>query len=156
MGTGKALGVHKGKKRLNRRLFSIKDLFIHERQREKGRDTGRGRSRLHVGRRDSRIRPWAQGRCSTTEPPGGAPAPVTLTNLLGDISCSKGHSIGPISRMNEHTKGFYNVTCGENGADRDRTNNISAEVRPKGVFGFYQHSCQAVPSNNHHLADERG
>ena len=39
-------------------------LFIHERQR--GRDVGRGRSRLPVGL-DPRT--WAEGRCSTAEPP---------------------------------------------------------------------------------------
>ena len=49
-------------------------LFIHERQR--GRDTGWGRSRLHAGSPmwDSipgppRIMPRAKGKCSTTEPP---------------------------------------------------------------------------------------
>ena len=30
-------------------LFFLKDLFIHERHRKRGRDTGRGRSRLPVG-----------------------------------------------------------------------------------------------------------
>ena len=45
-----------------------------EREKERGRDTGRGRSRLHAGGRcgtaswDSRIMPWAKGRCSTTKP----------------------------------------------------------------------------------------
>ena len=42
---------------------------------ERDRDTGRGRSRLHAGSpmwdsiRVSRITPWAEGRCSTTELP---------------------------------------------------------------------------------------
>ena len=40
------------------------------RERERGRDIGRGRSRLPPGRVmwDPRITPWAEGRCSTTEP----------------------------------------------------------------------------------------
>ena len=44
-------------------------------ERERGRDTGRGISRLHAGSltwdpsRDSRIVPWAKGRRQTTEPP---------------------------------------------------------------------------------------
>ena len=44
------------------------DIYI-----ERGRDTGRGRSRLRARRRtqsrDSRIALWAKGRCQTTEPP---------------------------------------------------------------------------------------
>ena len=46
-----------------------------EREREIGRDTGRGRSRLHARSLtqdsipDSRIMPWAKGRHQTTEPP---------------------------------------------------------------------------------------
>ena len=51
-------------------------LFIHERPRERGRNTGRGRSRLYAGSLmcgtrswDSRIIPWTKGRCSTAEPP---------------------------------------------------------------------------------------
>ena len=51
-------------------------LFIHERHRETGRGTGRGRrSRLKSGSRcgnrswDSRITPWAKGRHQTAEPP---------------------------------------------------------------------------------------
>ena len=57
--------------------FFFKILFIYslETQREGGRDTGRGRSRLHEGSlngtrsRDPRITPWAEGRCSTAGPP---------------------------------------------------------------------------------------
>ena len=47
----------------------LKILFIHERHRVRGRDTGRGRSRLPVGSpmwdliRDSRITPSGEGRC---------------------------------------------------------------------------------------------
>ena len=58
-------------------LSLLKDLFLHERHTEKGRDTGRGRNRLPVGNSmwdqswDSRIMPWAEGRCSTPEPPRG-------------------------------------------------------------------------------------
>ena len=43
-------------------------LFIHERHRERGRDTDRGRSRLHARSPMwdliwvSRIMPWAEGR----------------------------------------------------------------------------------------------
>ena len=50
-------------------------LFMIVTERERGRDTGRGWSRLHVGARcgtwsrDSRITPWAKGRCTTSEPP---------------------------------------------------------------------------------------
>ena len=47
-----------------------------EREREGGRDTGRGRSRLHalgarhgIRSRDSRIAPWAKGRRQTAAPP---------------------------------------------------------------------------------------
>ena len=47
-----------------------------ERERERSRDTGRGRSRLHAGSpmwvrsRVSGVTLWAEGRCSTAEPPG--------------------------------------------------------------------------------------
>ena len=59
------------------RHFLKKDLFIYswETEREKGRDTGRGRSRFPAGSPmwdlilDPRIMPWAEGRHSTTEPP---------------------------------------------------------------------------------------
>ena len=50
-------------------------LFIHERHRERGRDIGRERSRLHAGSlmlegsQDPGITTWTEGRCSTTEPP---------------------------------------------------------------------------------------
>ena len=54
-------------------LFFFKD-FIHSFMRDiqRGRDTGRGRSRLPARTRsqDPRITPWAKGRCSTTGPPG--------------------------------------------------------------------------------------
>ena len=52
-------------------------LFIHKRQRERGRETGRGRSSFPVrslmqdsipGIPGLRITPPAEGRCSTTEP----------------------------------------------------------------------------------------
>ena len=45
-------------------------LFIHERHRDRGRDIGRGRSRLRarISIPDSRIRTWAKGRRSTSEP----------------------------------------------------------------------------------------
>ena len=57
-------------------FYFLKDfyLFIHETHRERGRDTGRGRSRLHAGSLTptrswvSGITPWAEGRCSPTEP----------------------------------------------------------------------------------------
>ena len=53
-------------------------LFIYDSdtQRERGRDTGRERSRLHAPgarhgtpSRVSRIVPWAKGRCQTAAPP---------------------------------------------------------------------------------------
>ena len=56
-------------------FFLIFYLFIYERHTERGRDTGRGRSRLPAGSLmwdsilDPGIRPWAEGRCSTAEPP---------------------------------------------------------------------------------------
>ena len=50
-------------------------------ERERGRDTGRGRSRLHapaarrgIRSRVSRIAPWAKGRRQTTAPPRDPPA----------------------------------------------------------------------------------
>ena len=49
---------------------------MRDTEREKGRDTGSGRSRLHAGSPTwdlipvSRIRPWAEGRYQTAEPPG--------------------------------------------------------------------------------------
>ena len=50
-------------------------LFIYSWERERGGDTGRGRSRFHAGAwcgtqsRDSRITPWAESKRSTAEPP---------------------------------------------------------------------------------------
>ena len=51
-----------------------------ERERERGRDTGRGRSSLHASgarrgtrSRDSRIAPWAKGRHETAAPPRDLP-----------------------------------------------------------------------------------
>ena len=59
-------------------FFSLRFyVFIHEGHRERGRDTGRGRSRLHAGSSmwdsipGSRDHTWAKGRCSTTESPTG-------------------------------------------------------------------------------------
>ena len=50
--------------------------FFYDSHRERGRDTGRGRSRLHapgarrgIRSRVSRIAPWAKGRRQTTAPP---------------------------------------------------------------------------------------
>ena len=57
-------------------FFLIIYLFMIVTQRERGRDTGRGRSRLHApgARRGirsqvSRIAPWAKGRRQTAAPP---------------------------------------------------------------------------------------
>ena len=57
-------------------FFLIFYLFMIERERERGRDTSRGRKRLHApgARRGirsgvSRIAPWAKGRRQTTAPP---------------------------------------------------------------------------------------
>ena len=57
-------------------LIFLKFIYDRHRQRERGRDTGRGRSRLHApgarrGTRSrvSRITPWAKGRRQTTAPP---------------------------------------------------------------------------------------
>ena len=59
-------------------FFFFKILFIHDshRERERVRDTGRGRSRLHapgarcgIRSRVSRIAPWAKGRRQTAAPP---------------------------------------------------------------------------------------
>ena len=52
---------------------------MRDTKRERGRDTGRGRSRLHAGSptRDliqvSRITPWAKGGGLTAEPPRDPP-----------------------------------------------------------------------------------
>ena len=50
--------------------------FFYDSHRERGRDTGRGRSRLHapgaqsgIRSRVSRITHWAKGRCHTASPP---------------------------------------------------------------------------------------
>ena len=56
-------------------LFCLKIFYIHERHRESSRDTGEGEAGSMQGARcgtpswDSRIKPWAEGRCSTAEPP---------------------------------------------------------------------------------------
>ena len=58
-----------------RSFFFLRFIYLFVKDTEKGRDTGRGRSRLHVGCPmwdsipDPRIMPWAEGGCSTTEPP---------------------------------------------------------------------------------------
>ena len=51
-------------------------MIVTQRERERGRDTGRGRSRLHapgarcgIRARVSRIAPWAKGRRQTAAPP---------------------------------------------------------------------------------------
>ena len=51
-------------------------MIVTERERERGRDIGRGRSRLHALRarhgirsQVSKIAPWAKGRCQTAAPP---------------------------------------------------------------------------------------
>ena len=51
-------------------------MIVTERERERGRDIGRGRSRLHapearcgIRSRVSRIAPWAKGRRQTAAPP---------------------------------------------------------------------------------------
>ena len=81
---------------LNRLLISFffKDfffnLFIHERQRERSRDIGRERSRLHAWSPmwDSIPWPWdltwAKGRRSTTEPPGASPLPISIVAECGE------------------------------------------------------------------------
>ena len=55
-------------------------IFFYDSHRERGRDTGRGRSRLHapgaqsgIRSRVSRIATWAKGKCQTTEPPRDSP-----------------------------------------------------------------------------------
>ena len=56
-------------------FFNFIYLFIQDRHRERGRDTGRGRSgsmqgaRCGTRSRVSRIMPWAEGRRQTAEPP---------------------------------------------------------------------------------------
>ena len=65
----------------SRHLNFFKDfyLLIHKRHRERGRDTGRGRSRLlrraqyGTWSQDPRTMTWAKGRPSTTEPHPGVP-----------------------------------------------------------------------------------
>ena len=59
------------------RDFKKDYLFIHERHTERGRETGRGRSRLPAGEPDAGLDPgtWghSEGRRCTAEPPGGPP-----------------------------------------------------------------------------------
>ena len=51
-------------------------MIVTQRERERGRDTGRGRSRLHAGcpmwtrSRISRITPWAEGGTKPLSHPG--------------------------------------------------------------------------------------
>ena len=66
----------------------LKILFIHERHTERGKDTGRGRSRLHapgarrgIRSRVSRIAPWAKGRRQTAAPPGDPTIRFLIMNL---------------------------------------------------------------------------
>ena len=72
-----------------------KDLFIHETERERGRDTGRGRSRLHAGSPmwdsipGSRGHALGQRRCQTAEPPG---VPSITFFFLTDIAMSTAQS----------------------------------------------------------------
>ena len=53
----------------------IRDRFMRDKERERGRDIGRGRSRLPARSPmwdsipDPWITPWGKGRCSTAEPP---------------------------------------------------------------------------------------
>ena len=75
-------------------------LCIHERhtrrEREKGRDTGRGRSRLHAGSPSgtwsqvSRIRPWAEGGAITLSHPGCPPCLYSITFPRGWV---KNHNL---------------------------------------------------------------
>ena len=57
-------------------------MIVTERERERGRDIGRGRSRLHalgarrgIRSRVSRITPWAKGRRQTAAPPRDPQSP---------------------------------------------------------------------------------
>ena len=72
--------------------------FMRDTEREKGAETGRGRTRLPTGSMiwdsipNPRITPWAKDRCSTTEPPG---VPV-LTIKMGNSAYFNGatwHSV---------------------------------------------------------------
>ena len=78
-------------------------LFMIVTERERGRDTGRGRSRLHapgarrgIRSRVSRIVPWAKGRRYTTAPPrdpslpklGKFSAMICSNMLSGPLSLS--------------------------------------------------------------------
>ena len=58
-------------------------LFIHKRDRERGRDIGRGRTRPPTWKLmpDARITTWAKGRRSTTEPPRHPDTCVFLRDL---------------------------------------------------------------------------
>ena len=59
-------------------------IYSQETHIERGRDIGRGRSRLPQGTqrgtqsREARLMPRAKGRCSTTEPPRHPSAPISL------------------------------------------------------------------------------
>ena len=61
---------------------------VTERERERGRDIGRGRSRLHapgarcgIPSRVSRIAPWAKGRRQTAAPPRDPRQDFSYTNI---------------------------------------------------------------------------
>ena len=58
-------------------------LFIHERHRDRGRATGRGRSRFPS--QDPGITSWAEGRCSTTEPLRCSQRSGIVDQLSGDL-----------------------------------------------------------------------
>ena len=72
-------------------IFKIFDLLIHERERERGRDTGWGKSRLHAGSLmwDSILglqdQPRAEDRCLTAEPPK---RPMNVIFLISFSNCS--------------------------------------------------------------------
>ena len=69
-------------------------IYLFIRDRERGRDIGRGRSRVPVGNpmKDSIPGPqdhdWSEGRCSTTEPPR-CPR-YCISNELPGEACAAG------------------------------------------------------------------
>ena len=65
----------------------LKILFIHERHRERGRDTGRGRSRLHAGNQMQGLNPRT---------PGSHPEPKADAQPLSDPGVPLKKSVYPV------------------------------------------------------------
>ena len=74
-------------------------MIVTERERDRGRDTGRGRSRLHAPGAQrgilfpvSRIAPWAKGRRQTAEPPRDPIFALRIFNMNSILAGFKVHN----------------------------------------------------------------